>query len=90
MSFDWQRLKARLSVGDAIQGTVIQHHQFGVFLDIGVGFLGLVEIMQFKEAPARMTREEFPPLGSTISANVIWFDDENMQLKLSLRPSDYR
>jgi ribosomal protein S1 len=84
----WEDLKSSLSVGQIVSGKVVSHAPFGVFVDLGLPFLGVVEIPYFKDDTARLQREDFPAVGATIRARIIAFADHNHQVRLSVRPGD--
>ena len=63
-------------------------NRYGVFVSLDGPFVGLVEIIHFKEKGERMTPREYPELGEPIRAVVLGFRDSNHQVALSARPSD--
>ena len=87
-SAEWEKLKLELSAGQIVDGKVLAHWPFGIFVDIGKPFVGLVEIVNFKEKGERMTATEFPELGTPIKCVVVQFADHNFQVRLSVKPSD--
>ena len=89
-SMEWAKLKTELKIGQIIEGKVLAHWPFGIFVDIGRPFVGLVEIVNFKERGERMSPTEYPALGSAIKCVVMQFADHNFQVRLSVRPSDLK
>ena len=85
---EWSDVKSRLVVGSIVEGTVIAHLQFGIFLELNEAFVGLIQITHFREAGERMTAREYPEMGANVRAVVIDFRDSNHQIALSARPSD--
>jgi ribosomal protein S1 len=85
----WEEAKKRFPVGQRVHGTVTRHCPFGIFVDLGDPVaVGLVEIVNFLDA-GRMTAEQYPPVGATITAVAIGHTDERRkQVWLSMRPSD--
>lgn len=87
---EWTALKSKLAVGSIVKGEVFAHMPFGVFVQFDSPFLGLIEIISFKENGERMTPREYPELGAPIRAVVLGFRDRNHQIELSARPSDLK
>ncbi len=82
----WEELKAVLNVGDEISGVVVKHEVFGVFVDIGCKFDGLIEIVDFRDEGI-MAPEMYPVVGAQVRAKVMGFRDSNNQIWLSVKPS---
>src|SRR5690242_19982430 len=82
---DWGRVKAGLRPGSRISGTVVARSNFGIFLDLGVGFPALLEVIQFDPPPRRrpVNIEDYPALGSTVTARVVAGNDRNRQIGLT-------
>ena len=87
-STEWTRLKSEMTIGQTVEGKVLAHWPFGVFVDLGKPFVGLIEIVNFKEEGNRMTPAEYPELGMPIKCAVMQFADHNFQVRLGIRPSD--
>ncbi len=80
---DWTALKERLSVGETVNGTVIAKAPFGAFVDIGVGFPALLEIVVMAGlTPEKYRADEWCPLGSAVTAFVGGFRDYSHQVGL--------
>jgi ribosomal protein S1 len=84
----WEEAKHRFPVGARVHGVVIEHHPFGIFVDLGDPVaLGLVQITEFRDEE-RMMPEQYPPIGASIEAVVLGHTDERrMQVWLGMRPS---
>lgn len=82
----WHDLKSTLGVGSIVMGSVSRHETFGVFVDIGYGYDGLIQITDFKDE-GRMSADEFPEIGSVIRAKVLGFKDHGHQIRLGVKPS---
>jgi ribosomal protein S1 len=84
---DWERAKAALRPGDRISGVVVARYVFGVFIDIGVGFPALLEVIQFDPPPGRrpLDIEDYPAIGNSVTARVVAFNDRNRQIALTQR-----
>lgn len=84
----WEEIRSKYRYGDWVEGIVISHRVFGVFLDIGEeGVFGLIEIVHFLDKES-MDPSKYPLIGSKISGVIISFNDSNRQIRLSVRPSD--
>jgi ribosomal protein S1 len=88
---DWAEARSVLVVGELVRGRVIERRQFGVFVDIGVGFPALLEVVRFKDArQRRYDLGDYPAVGDTITARVVAFNEANRQVGLSqLDPDPY-
>jgi ribosomal protein S1 len=83
---DWDRVKAAVPIGSEVSGRVVTSRPFGVFVDLGLGFLGLLEVPEFGDPAARPCREEcFPAVGAPVTAWVLQHVDHNQQLRLTQR-----
>jgi ribosomal protein S1 len=87
-SEEWAKLKSELRVGQVIEGKVLAHWPFGIFVDLNKQFVGLIEIVNFRERGERMTPNEYPELGAPIRGVILQFNDGSFQVKLSARQSD--
>jgi predicted RNA-binding protein with RPS1 domain len=83
----WDELKIQVKQGDIIEGSIIRHEPYGVFVDIDCPFEGLIEIPEFRENGIMMTQQEYPHIGERVKAVVLGFKDMGSQVKLSVRPS---
>lgn len=87
MEHAWTDIKRSLAIGAMVRFAVVRHEPFGVFASIeGVAFPGLIQITDFKDA-ARMTPQEYPPLGTTMIAVVLGYQESTKQIWLGVRPS---
>lgn len=85
----WQAFKQALPIGSVVEGEVVSHQPYGIFIHLGYEYLGLVSITKFLDV-GRMTPEQYPPLGSRVQAVVIAFRDDTSRTKqawLSTQPS---
>ena len=83
----WTEIKRSLPIGTLASCVVARHAPFGVLVEIaGVPFDGLVQITDFKDE-GRMTVDEFPPVGSVLTAVVLGFKETGKQIWLGLKPS---
>ena len=82
----WKLIRDELAIGNNVMGTVICRRPFGVFLDIGygAGAFALLLVPDFKDARIRrITFDDFPLVGDSVTAWVINIDFENRKIALS-------
>ena len=82
----WEELKNTLEIGTIIIGTITRHEPYGVFVDIGYEYDGLIQITDFKDEGV-MTPEEYPAVGDEVQVKVLGFKDPGRQVWLGVRPS---
>jgi ribosomal protein S1 len=72
-----------------VEGTVISHHQFGFFIDLGESITGLIEIpMVLDDAQQPVSPDDYPPVATRVRAVVLDATEHNRQIRLSMRQSD--
>jgi ribosomal protein S1 len=84
----WENIKEKYQVGTFIRGKVVQHMDFGIFLDISEpGVKGLIRIVDFVDE-GEMREDLYPAIGSTVGGVIYGYSDrENGQINLSATPS---
>ena len=83
---EWAAVRTKVGVGESVRGRVIARRPFGVFVDIGVGFPALLEVIQFEDSrERRYSFEDYPAVGDTITARVVGFTDHNREVHLTQR-----
>jgi ribosomal protein S1 len=84
----WDDIKAKYKIGTFVQGKVIKHMHFGIFLDIGEpGVKGLVRIVDFVDE-GDMNEDLYPEIGSTVGGIVYEYSrKEDGQINLNATPS---
>lgn len=82
----WEELKNQLEIGDLISGTVIRHEPYGIFIDIGHNYEGLIQLTDFKDEGI-MTSSEYPAIGAQLEAKVLGYKEYGSQIWLSVKPS---
>jgi ribosomal protein S1 len=79
-STNWDEIQRTLPVGSLVSCEVTRHVPFGVLARMsGIPFDGLIEITGFKD-PGKMTAEEYPAVGSTLTAVVSGFKQTGQQI----------
>ena len=80
----WDEAKQRLPVGTSVTGRVVARYPFGAFLDIGLGFPALLEIIEIEGlTPEAYRAGGWCPKGSEVTARVMGFRDRNHQIHVS-------
>jgi ribosomal protein S1 len=82
----WETTKTFLRQGDIVEGTITQHEPYGVFVDIGHPFLGLIQIVDFVDVGI-FKSSEYPPIGARIKAVVLGFKEGAKEVQLGVKPS---
>jgi len=73
---EWKTLKQRLQTGQEVKGVVIAKAQFGAWIDIGVGFPALLEIIEMADLTLEKYRtDDWCPIGSEVKAKIAGFTD---------------
>ncbi len=85
-NLSWEELKKTLVVGDVLMGTILKHEPYGVFVDLGYGYDGIIQITDFKDEGV-MLPEEYPEIGKEIKAAILGFKDHGNQIWLGVKPS---
>jgi hypothetical protein len=80
---DWEVAKHRFRIGEEVRGQVVEKSPFGAWIDLGVGFPALLEILVMKDlTPEAYRRGDWCPLGSEVTAFVGGFNDAFRQIVL--------
>ncbi|MBA4191577.1 MAG: hypothetical protein C0467_26660 [Planctomycetaceae bacterium] len=89
---EWSSLKERLTTGQSVTGVVIAKAHFGAWIDIGVGFPALLEIVCIAGlTPEHYRADDWCPIGSEVTAFVGGFSDRGHQIGLwQVRPGEQR
>lgn len=82
----WTALKNRLQIGQVVEGVVQHREPFGIFVDLGEDFVGLVEVVCLPFPPGKaIDVDDYPEVGETVQARVLQFVDSNRQIRLTMR-----
>jgi ribosomal protein S1 len=84
---EWEALRGRLAIGQALTGVVVTKAPFGAWLDVGLGFPALIAITGSADlTPERYRADEWCPVGSEVTAFVVGFEEHSIpQVRLSQR-----
>ena len=80
----WNDVKARLPVGTVVDGKVVHVAVFGVFVDLGVEFYGLLRVPEMAGSGPK-TMDDYPQVGESVTARVLYHSDSNRQIILIQR-----
>lgn len=85
----WKILGAKYKVGDIIEGKVLTHEDYGIFLDVNEDSIeGMIRITKFpEEGPT--PRSEFPPIGTFVKGILCQLYRGDEYLQLSLKPRHF-
>jgi ribosomal protein S1 len=86
---EWAAVRARLRVGSLVSVTVTDHQPFGVFVDIGEKFLGLIRRPELDPAGAPIAMSEYPGLGSRFQAVIVGLPEDGQEILLSCLLADF-
>ena len=79
----WDALKARLPLDSVVDGSVYAKAAYGAWIDLGVGFPALLEIIYIEGlTPERYQAGEWCPVGSTVRAMVLGYRETGRQVYL--------
>ncbi len=86
---EWEALKERLAVGQSVTGRVVARSPFGAWVDLGVGFPALLEIIHVADlTPEKYRAGDWCPVGSEVTALVGGFREAARQIGLRQVPLD--
>ncbi|MGW2087470.1 S1 RNA-binding domain-containing protein [Streptomyces sp. NPDC001880] len=82
---EWERVQGELRFGQVLTGTVVRVPKpgaIGVFVDIGLGVVGFVDVVLLP----RERIEDWPVEGTVTDFEVWWVHSDHQQVRL--KPSD--
>lgn len=80
---------SKYKVGTIVEGIVTGIESYGVFISLDEFYNGLIHISEISHDFVKNIND-FVSLGETIKVKVVEVDDENCQVKLSIKDFDYR
>ena len=75
--------------GDIIKGQVTGIENYGIFININAEYNGLIHISEISEGFVKDIND-FVKIGETIYCKVLEVDEENCNLKLSIKNINYK
>lgn len=85
----WEALRQQLVYGQSVTGTVVGKSPFGAWVDLGVGFPGLLEITVIAGlTPEKYRLGDWCPVGSEVTAFIGGFREDSRQIGLWQVPLD--
>jgi ribosomal protein S1 len=85
---EWSSIQTAHPPGAIVSGTVLSHHPFGFFVDLGDPATGLVEIPMVTDPGVSVSPSDYPAVGSQVRAVVLVGNDLQRQVHLTMRPTD--
>lgn len=80
----WNEVKQRVKANEDVEGIVVAKAPFGDWIDIGVGFPALLEIIEISEMTPELYRSQaYNSVGTLVKARVSGLRDDNRQIYLS-------
>jgi small subunit ribosomal protein S1 len=84
----WEEAIARFKTGQQVEGKVIRHAEFGIFVELAEGVEGLVHASEAGgDAMDRQSQklEELYPVGQTVTCKVVKIDRTDRKISLSIK-----
>lgn len=79
----WEQVKRDYPVGKEITGKVLVHAPFGIWVDVGLGFPALLEIIVIEGlTPLQYQRDDYCPVGECVEATISHYVDSRRQVYL--------
>lgn len=78
----WEEMLSRLKRGDLLTGVITRVEPFGVFVDVGEEFLGLI-LVPFISKKESINVQEYPEVGSVVQAVILAFSKSRRSIEHS-------
>lgn len=79
----------KYKIGDIIKGNVTGIEKYGIFINIDSNYNGLIHISEISNLFVRNVND-YVQIGETIYCKILDIDEENMQIKLTIKDIDYK
>jgi len=80
--WSWNEVKRCFAIGAEVKGIVTRLEHYGVWVDLGIGFDGLLLVTEMA-GEIKKGLDEYPQVGEIVSAKVVRHNDDERKLKLS-------
>ncbi len=80
---------SKYKIGAIIKGQVSGIEQYGVFLSIDAFYSGLIHISEISDGFVKNIND-YVQMGDIINAKILEIDENNLQIKLSIKNIDYK
>ncbi len=84
---EWHQIKESFKVNQIVTGKVVQHSAFGYFIDLGLPYLGLVQITDIRDTSDSIKVDEYPKIGETVKGVILGFKENNQQIWVGTKKS---
>jgi small subunit ribosomal protein S1 len=82
----WEELENQTPTGSVVDGKVVNHADFGTFVEIMEGVEGLIHISEMDLDEGQNAEEAYPP-GTEIKVKILNIDPEERKISLSMNTS---
>lgn len=76
-------------LGSIMEGTVLHSARYGVFVEVDAPWKGFVDALEISDKVPRSFPDDYPAEGERVKAVVIACDQDNAQIRLSLKHSRF-
>jgi small subunit ribosomal protein S1 len=80
----WEELAARHPAGSIVKGKVVNHADFGTFVELMEGVEGLIHVSEMEIADGQSPEEAYPP-GTEVTVKILNIDSEERKVSLSMK-----
>jgi predicted RNA-binding protein (virulence factor B family) len=88
----WEQAKSVAPIGFVATGTVVDSQPFGVFVDIGLPAIAIIDLIQpaLGDGAMRLPRDRslWPKPGDFVRGRVVWFREDSREIDLEWLPWD--
>jgi len=80
----WEELAGKHPSGSVVTGKVVNHADFGTFVELMEGVEGLIHVSEMETADGQSAEETYPP-GTEVSVKILNIDSEERKVSLSMK-----
>lgn len=81
----WEEMMEKLTVGEVIEGRVVNVEDYGAFLELIPGVEGLVHVSEISWSNQPVNSREFFKVGETHKAKIMTIENEDRKMSLSIK-----